>query len=185
MQSECRVNVKNRAGLTPMDIAKQEGYNDMIAQLSGLGNCNLHSNEDCDCEELRKILFHNNEMKADDLKKLKWKGADGAIIATKLEEKIRRTSETTALQLEHTWQEKMQLARAEVLAHCESRIVEIERECKMKVARIERQCSQRMQAARDILGGDDTPLRPPSAPSAAPSESRRSVELPDLRARSL
>ena len=169
--------MKNKEGVTPMDIAKQEGYNEMIAQLSGLGNCNIHG-DDCDCEELRKILFHNNEMKVDDLKRLKWNGTDGAIIATKLEEKIRRTSETTALQLEHTWQEKMQLARSEVLAHCESRIAQVERECQLKVARIERQCSQKIQAARDILC--DTP-RPPSAPS----RSRRSIELPDVRARSL
>ena len=36
MSSDCRVNVRNEQGLTPMEIASRDHNNDIIAQLSGL-----------------------------------------------------------------------------------------------------------------------------------------------------
>lgn len=36
MSYDCRVNVRNELGLTPIEIAHREGYNDIIGQLSGL-----------------------------------------------------------------------------------------------------------------------------------------------------
>ena len=36
MSSDCRINVRNEQGLTPMEIANRDKNNDIIAQLSGL-----------------------------------------------------------------------------------------------------------------------------------------------------
>ena len=49
------------------------------------------------------------------------------------------------------------MARAEVLAHCESRILEVERqyEAKLKVI-MEQQCSRRLEAVRDALNDRHT-----------------------------
>ena len=65
------------------------------------------------------------------------------------------------VQNEKTWREKVETARAQVLAHCESRIAEVERQCQMRVAQIEKQCTDRLQAARDALG-EGSKSRPPS-----------------------
>ena len=88
-------------------------------------------------------------MKAGDLKKLKWTGKDGEKIANHIEEKIRRTSETRLLQIEKQWNDKVAMARSEALAHCESRIAEVERQCRAKVAAIEQKCQQKL---KNLLG---------------------------------
>ena len=43
------------------------------------------------------------------------------------------------------------MARAEVLAHCESRILEVERQYEAKLKAMEQQCSRRLEAVRDAL----------------------------------
>ena len=91
------------------------------------------------------------QLKEEDLKKLKWTGRDGERIANHIEEKIRRTSEVRVLEVEKLWQEKVAMARAEVLAHCESRIAEIERQYDAKIMSIQRQCNRRLDAAREAL----------------------------------
>ena len=91
------------------------------------------------------------QLKTDDLKKLKWTGKDGERIANHIEEKIRRTSEVRVLEIEKNWQEKIAMARAEVLAHCESRILEVERQYEAKLKAMEQQCSRRLEAVRDAL----------------------------------
>ena len=146
-----------------MDIASKEGYNDIMVQLSGLTNCNLQESH-CSCAELKRILFREKEIfKTDDLKTLKMSSKEGENIAIQLEERIRRTSESQMIEANHTvWHERLELARAEVVAHCESRIAEVEEQCKMKVARIERQCNERLLAARQMLMDVS---RVPSAPS--------------------
>lgn len=165
MHSDCRINMRNAQGETPMEIARREGYNEVIAQLSGLGNCNLQ--DTCGCSELRKLLFQNKEtLKTDDLQKIKLSCQEGESIADQLEEKIRRTSESRVLQMEHSWQERLELARTELLAQCESRIAEVEQQCKVKVAQIERQCSERLQAARAVLADVMQAERAPSAPGS-------------------
>ena len=164
-----------------MDIARKEGYNEIIARLSGLGpeNCNIHGK--CDCNELRQILFNSSEkFKTDDFKKLKKLSTEdgGESIASHLEEKIRRTSESRVLKIEQSWQERLELARAEVLAHCETRIAEVEHQCKEKVAMVEQRCSERLQAAKSILAnvvGD----RAPSAPGRYRRDSLASVYSSD------
>ena len=187
MNSDCRINMKNSQEETPIDIARQEGYGDVIAQLSGLGlNCNLE--ESCGCAQLRQILFHDKSLlKMDEIKKIKWMCRDGEDIANTLDEKIRRTSDTRMLEAEQVWQERLKLARAEVLAHCESRIAEVEEQCRQKVARIERQCSNRLQTARLILAdGPSNTERIPSAPSnLRRSLSDSSSSISDFRTWSL
>ena len=91
------------------------------------------------------------QLKTDDLKKLKWTGKDGERIANHIEEKIRRTSEVRVLEMEKSWQEKVAMARAEVLAHCESRIMEVEQQYQAKLEAIQHQCSRRLEAVRDAL----------------------------------
>ena len=91
-------------------------------------------------------------MKADDLKKLKWTGKDGEKIANHIEEKIRRTSETRVMQIEKQWSDKVAMARSEALAHCEARIVEVERQCRAKVAAIEQKCQQKL---KNLLGREN------------------------------
>lgn len=82
------------------------------------------------------------------------------------EEKARKKSESKMKELERMWREKVELARSEVLAHCESRIEEVETQCQLHVAQIERQCSQRLQRARELLSVSDSDSedRTPSAP---------------------
>lgn len=189
MFSDCRVNVRNSQGETPMDIARKEGYNDIIAQLSRLQNCNLQESQ-CGCAELKKIIMGDKEiLKSDELKKLKWVCEDGENIKNQLEAKICHTSETQALQLQRSWQERLELAKAEVLAHCESRIAEVEEQCRQKVALIERQCNERLQVARQVLTDATRTGRVPSAPSVSlyrrPFSSSCSSTSPVLRAGSL
>ena len=43
------------------------------------------------------------------------------------------------------------MARAEVLAHCESRIMEVEQQYQAKLEAIQHQCSRRLEAVRDVL----------------------------------
>ena len=118
-------------------------------------DCNLQPDTQCNCAELRRILFQTQEsdmqLKTDDLKKLKWTGKDGERIANHIEEKIRRTSEVRVLEIEKSWQEKVAMARAEVLAHCESRIMEVEQQYQAKLEAIQHQCSRRLEAVRDAL----------------------------------
>ena len=118
---------------------------------SFLQDCNLQPGGQCNCAELRRILFQSQEeetdvsLKADDLKKLKWTGKDGEKIANHIEEKIRRTSETRLLQMEKEWNDRVAMARSEALAHCEARIAEVERQCRAKVAAIEQRCEQKLK----------------------------------------
>ena len=127
----------------------------IVVYICFLKECNLQLDSQCHCAELRRILFQNPDsdmqLKTEDLKKLKWSGKDGERIVNHIEEKIRRTSEVRVLEMEKHWQEKVALARAEVLAHCESRIVEVEEQYKMKLEMIQRQCSQRLEAVREAL----------------------------------
>ena len=162
MMAECRVNVRNSDSNTPIDIAQKEGFTEITAQLSGLNTCDLQ--ESCGCLALRKILFQDKKLlKSDELKKLKWNNTDGENIVNCIEEKIRRTSDNRVLEVEHSWEEKLKKARAEVLRQCESRIAEVEMQCKRKVAMIEEQCSKRLNMAKELLG--DGEHRSPSAPT--------------------
>lgn len=36
MNSDCRINVRNEQGQTPMDIARRDGFNEIVALLTGL-----------------------------------------------------------------------------------------------------------------------------------------------------
>ena len=36
MNSDCRINVRNEQGQTPMDIARKDGFNEIVALLTGL-----------------------------------------------------------------------------------------------------------------------------------------------------
>ena len=55
------------------------------------------------------------------------------------------------LEIERNWPEKIAMARAEVLAHCESRILEVEWQYEAKLKAMEQQCSRRLEAVRDAL----------------------------------
>ena len=88
----------------------------------------------------------DQSLKAADLKKLKWSGKDGEKIANRIEEKIRRTSETRLMQMEKEWTERVAMARSEALAHCEARIAEVERQCKAKVTAIEQKCQKKLKS---------------------------------------
>ena len=79
------------------------------------------------------------------------------------------------VQNERTWREKVEMARAEVVAHCESRIAEVERQCQMRVAQIEKQCTARLQAARDALGESCRSRVPSVPPQQTPSTHKLSV----------
>lgn len=163
MHSDCRINMRNSDNETPIDIAQKEGYNDITAQLSGLGFTNYNLQDSCGCMELRRILFEDKEkLKSEELKKINPKCSDGENIINHIEEKIRRTSDDRLLLAEQSWREKLEHVRAEVMAQCESRIAQVELQCQRKVAMIERQCTQRIGAARRALG--DSFDRSPSAP---------------------
>ena len=163
MHSDCRINMRNSSNEIPTDIAQKEGYNDIVAQLSGLGLTNYNLHDSCGCLELRKILFQDKEsLKSEELKKIDVKCSEGENIVNHIEEKIRRTSDDRLLLAEQSWQERLELARAEVLAKCESRIAQVELQCQRKVAMIERQCSQKIGLAKRALG--DSFDRSPSAP---------------------
>jgi hypothetical protein len=162
MMAECRVNVRNSDNETPIDIAQREGFTEIATQLSGLNSCNLQ--ESCGCLALRKILFQDKKvLKSDELKKLKWNNEDGENIVSCIEEKIRKSSDNRVMEVEQSWEERLQKARADVLRQCESRIAEVEMQCKRKVAMIERQCSQRVNMAQTLMG--DGEGRSPSAPN--------------------
>lgn len=163
MHSDCRINMRNSSNETPIDIAQKEGYNEITAQLSGLGLTNYNFGDSCGCAELRKILFHNKDkLKSEDLKKIDLKCSDGENIVNHIEEKIRRSSDDRLFLAEQSWQEKLESVRAEVMAQCQSRIAEVELQCQRKVAMIEQQCYQRIGMARRALG--DSFDRSPSAP---------------------
>lgn len=154
MHSDCRINMRNSQGETPMEIARRERYNDIIAQLSGLGNCNLHEQS----SQLREILFQNKEsLKSEDIKKLKLTCQDG-------EKHLENDYESSVFQTEYLWKERLDAARTEIMARYESRIAEVEQQCKLRVAQIERQCSERLQAARVALSDVVQVERVPSAP---------------------
>ena len=36
MNSDCRINIRNEQGQTPMDIARKDGFNEIVALLTGL-----------------------------------------------------------------------------------------------------------------------------------------------------
>ena len=36
LKADCRINVHNKSGQTPMDIARQNGFSDIVVLLSGL-----------------------------------------------------------------------------------------------------------------------------------------------------
>lgn len=141
MHSDCRINMRNSQGETPMEIARREGYNEIIAQLSGLGNYNLH--EQCGSSQLREILFQTKEsLKSNDMKKLKLICQDG-------ENHLENNAyESGVFQMEYLWKERLEAARTEMMARYESRIAQVEQKCRLRVAQIERQCSERLQAAK-------------------------------------
>ena len=39
MNSDCRINIRNEQGQTPMDIARKDGFNEIVALLTGLEVC--------------------------------------------------------------------------------------------------------------------------------------------------
>jgi hypothetical protein len=155
MSSDCRLNLRNEQGESPMDVARKNEFREIMNLLSGLEECNLQLDNQCNCVELRRILFQNPDsdmqLKTEDLKKLKWSGKDGERIVNHIEEKIRRTSEVRVLEMEKHWQEKVAMARAEVLAHCESRIIEVEEQYRARLEQVQRQCSERLEAVRAAL----------------------------------
>ena len=116
--------------------------------------------------ELQKLLFLDNRTmsyRTSGLKKkLRW--SEEERLKT-FEEKAHKKSESKMKELERIWRERVELARSEVLAHCESRIEQVENQCRQHVEQIERQCTQKLQKARDLLSSEsDTEDRTPSAP---------------------
>lgn len=47
MSCDCRVNVHNEEGLTPMDIAQQNNFTDIITHLAGLKVQNIVHIQSC------------------------------------------------------------------------------------------------------------------------------------------
>ena len=47
MSCDCRVNVHNEEGLTPMDIAQQNNFTDIITHLVGLKVQNIVHTQSC------------------------------------------------------------------------------------------------------------------------------------------
>lgn len=41
MNSDCRINVRNEQGQTPMDMARKAGFNEIVALLTGLEVCHV------------------------------------------------------------------------------------------------------------------------------------------------
>ena len=144
MSSDCRINMRNMENETPIDIARKEGYSEIVMEMSGLGY------RECNCHEIKRILFQDKDVirKCDDVNKLKLnqETSDESNVLNHLREKLK--DDTT----EQSWQEKLEQARAEVLARCESRIAQVERHCQDKVAKMERQCSRQLEVARSVLG---------------------------------
>lgn len=205
MSYDCRVNVRNERGLTPMEIARREGYNDIIGQLSGLQvncvgiyarakekslllsilrmrvpykwyffphlqNCSPIQRESGGLadsyDEFRFLLLRNEANSVIESPSFSTNcrsRTDSLQSSISIEDSLLKSSLSRMVQNEKTWREKVEMARAEVLAHCESRIAEVEKQCQMRVARIEKQCTNRLQAAKDALS-DSTKSRAPSAP---------------------
>ena len=116
--------------------------------------------------ELKNFLFRDNRLShraAGKKQKLRWSDEERAKI---FEERARQKSVSQMKEMERIWKERVDLARSEVLAHCESRIEQVETQCRRHVAKIEQQCSQKLQEARDLLSGSesDSEDRTPSAP---------------------
>ena len=104
-----------------------------------------------------------------ELKRLKWVSKDGERLAQQIDH-LTRSAHCHQQRLEKTWQERMKMARAEVLAHCESRIAEVERQCQERVLKVEQDCAARLQAAKMFLSDS---VRVPSAPLARKSDHRK------------
>ncbi len=144
-----------------MDIAKTGGYDDIVTLLTGLAftSNNLSSER----TKPRRIFFKDEDPIT--LENL-WKLQHDGNVASRLENN-HGTSGSPGLRVESVWQEKLELAKAEVIARYESRIADVELQCRKKVARIEKACGQRLQAARQLLGEFSSGEldRVPSAPS--------------------
>lgn len=159
MSADCRVNVRNEQGLTPIEIAGQERNNELVTQLSGLQK--FYNDED----ELRQLLFQDNKTgltKKAHLKKLRWSDSQ---LQKKDINKMKKKSESMLRHMEQIWKDRVDLARSEVLAHCQNRIAEVEKQCQAHVARIERQCCASIEQARQqYMSSSDDEERTPSAP---------------------
>ena len=171
IQSYCRINMRNNEGDAPMDIARREDYKEIVAEFSGLngsGTCNLE--DSCGCAELKRLLFHDKSMLkcCNDPKKLMWVADNGKDHKHDSEEAI--TPRDQVINLKKSWQEKLEDARAEVVAKYESRIAEVEKRCKNKVDLIERQCSKRMISVQKVISDSVLcSVRSPSAPDMGKS----------------
>lgn len=145
ISSDCRINMRNLENETPIDIARKEGYGDIVSEMSGLGYT------ECNCHEIKRILFQDRDaiLKCDDVNKLTMNQETNNEnnILNHLREKLRDD-----FTVEQSWKDKLDQARAEVLAKCESRIAQVERHCQDKVAKMERQYSRQLEAARSVLG---------------------------------
>ena len=152
-----------------MDIAKRDGCNPLISQLSGLDICNISLNSDnCYCNAI-----HPNETIGSP-KSLSWSNTE-EVIPNYCYSTLRLTSsprDQEAQSEPSSWQEKLEQSRAQVLANCESRIAELELQCRQNVAKVERQCSQRLQVTKDLL--IDSTTRILSAPQSQHSRIRTS-----------
>ena len=154
MQSDCRTNMRNMEGETAIDIAFKEGYDKIVAELSGLGKRRLNFQESSGCGEIRKLLLHDKE---DDDTRLSREGEK----LWKKERNLKKHRKSEQLTLETSWQEKLDTARAEVLAKYESRIAEVEKQYRMKVNLIEQQYSRHLGVRFNSYRGFG---RSPSAP---------------------
>lgn len=153
MKMDCRINVRNLEGERPMDIARKEGQNDIVSELSGLGLSIHNLEESYGHEELKKLLFEESMSKFDKLKNPKWIS----------EEENGRNSTDSGLSIE-SWERKLESAKAEVMAKYESRIQEVERYYKKKVNLMEQQCSRHLNTASRQQLSDSAFDRSPSAP---------------------
>ncbi len=148
MQSGCRINMKNNEGDNPMKIARKDGYNDVVAELSGLAMALRNSEEITEGSDIKNIMLHNKSTSEFDGKK-----------------------QNTDFLSVNSWEKTLEKTRAEVIAKYESRIAEVEKQHKKKIDMIERQCSQRLRSVNRVLSTYDH--RSNSAPDC-----HQLVELP-------
>ena len=129
-----------------MNIARKEGCNEVIDELSGL-TLALQNSEH---SELKNVLFNKSIIKVD--------------------EKKQNTDSNNFLSVK-SWENKLEITRAEVISKYESRIAEVETQHRKKIEMIERQCSQRLRSVNRVLSTYDH--RSTSAPDC-----HQLVELP-------